>query len=45
MHHVKYHVGKDTTVAVGFSNFSLVTFARVSFSNMWGPKARLLVVA
>ena len=40
----KCHIGKDRAAAVGFSNFPLVTFARVSFSKLWGPKARRLLL-
>lgn len=43
MYYVKYYVGKDIIVVVGFSNFLLVIFVRVSFSNMWGFKVRLLL--
>lgn len=33
------YVGRDKTAAIALNNFSLVTFARISFSNMWVPKA------
>lgn len=35
---VRDHVGRDKTVVMALNNFSLVTFARVSFSNVWAPK-------